>query len=94
MANVKKQLEELKAFMTSSVYSSFQATVRVEIERVNQEILYVRPANADDLSRMQYNFGVRDERQNLLNFFEDSRASLEELLGQLTAERETKLENN
>lgn len=88
--NVEKKLEELKAFMSTGLYSSTQATIKADLSGVEQSILATPPDTDSNRSHSLTLFGRREELLRSITFFEETRDRLNELRDQIL-EREAQL---
>lgn len=66
--------------MKTSAYSSRQATLRVDLEDVNNAILERPPISDDERAQVLLLHGQRSALLDELSFFEDSCAKLKELI--------------
>lgn len=73
----KKQLEQIKSFMTTAAYRSYLTTFKQDIYEVEQNIINTIPTDQESLAFVLQLQGRRTELLRSLTFFESSQAALE-----------------
>jgi hypothetical protein len=82
-ANLEKQLTSIEEFMKTPAYSSYQFTIKTDIEGCEQSILAMPPDNQEAVARLMLLHGQRASLLTNLSIFEDSCAVLKAKLSDL-----------
>lgn len=78
--NVQKQHDEIAAFMQTSAYRSYVATVKADLVGVEQSILETPPMSVEMTAHSLKLYGRREELSRSVTFFEDAQATLKNQL--------------
>ena len=81
--NLEKQLASIEEFMKTPAYSSYQFTIKTDIEGAEQSILAMPPDNQEAIARLMLLHGQRATLLTNLSIFEDSCAVLRAKLSDL-----------
>lgn len=93
LLNLKTQLEEIVAFRKTRAYSSYVATIDVDLEGCEQTILATTPDSEANIAFLLQQYGRRTQLQVDKTFFEVAQSNLEDQI-LLMEDEESKATDN
>lgn len=77
---IKRQLEELEAFIATDLHSSYVYTLKTDLKALEDNILNTSPDSEANIALLLTMQGRREELKHAITFFEDTQVVLKQRL--------------